>query len=66
MSAEVLQLRPFQSARDQAKKLGTNATMAIIRRVRQEQREGRSGNAVAGELQHRRITSTDWTPPEAA
>lgn len=66
MSAEVLQLRPFQSARDQAKKLGTNVTMAIIRRIAAEQRNGNSGNSVAHELQMRRLTNNGGTPPEAA
>lgn len=64
MSAEVLQFRPFQSARDQAKKLGTNATMAIIRRVREEQRQGRSGNGVAFDLLEQRFHGTK--PPKDA
>lgn len=68
MSAEVLQFRPFQSAVDQARKLGTNATMAIVRRVRDEQRKGLSGNSVARDLQQRRLSGDDGTnpPPDEA
>lgn len=55
MTAEVIPLRPFQSVRDQAQRLGTNVTMAIVRKVRDEQRAGRNGNAVAGQLQQKRM-----------
>ncbi len=67
MSAEIIELRPFQNTRDQAVKLGTNVTMAIIRRVRDEQRKGLSGNSVAGELQRERLCGPiEPAPPEAA
>lgn len=66
--AEIFDFRAFQSARDQARKLGTNATMAIIRKVREEQRAGRTGNAVAAELQRARLSVAPFGPtgPEAA
>ena len=60
---DVIHLRPIVAAVDQAKKFGTNATMAAIRRVREEQRAGRSGNAVAGELQRARLERQGWTRP---
>lgn len=68
MSAVVHDLRAFHSAIDQARKanLGPNATHAVIRAVTREQRAGRDGNAVAGQLQRARLRGEHPTPPEAA
>lgn len=66
MSADVIDLRPIQSACRQAKQLGKNATMAIVRRVRAEQKAGRNGFAVAGELQQQRIERDSTPPPRGA
>jgi hypothetical protein len=66
MSADVIQLRPIQSACRQAAKLGTNTTMAIVRRVRAEQKAGRNGFAVAGELQQARMERDSTPPPPEA
>lgn len=65
---EVFQLRAFQSAVSQAKKLGPNITMAVVRKVREEQRAGRSGNAVADDLRRARASGATFMPtgPEAA
>lgn len=67
MTAEVIELRPIVSAVEQAKKLGVNATMAVIRRVRQDQRDGLDGRRVAYELQRQRLLGDfDPNPPGAA
>lgn len=65
MSADVIDLRPIQSACRQAAQLGVNTTMAIVRRVRDEQKAGRTGFAIAGELQQQRM-ERDSTPPKDA
>lgn len=49
--AEIIPLRPFVNALQQARRLGPNASAAIVRRVRKELHAGRDGFAVAGELQ---------------
>lgn len=64
--SEIFQFRAFQSAKEQAQRLGTHATMAIIRRVREEQRAGRSGTAVAAELMQRRFAGQMPSSPEDA
>ncbi len=45
--AQVLLLRPFQSAADQARRAGVDPAQAI-REVRQAQERGDSGHSVAG------------------
>lgn len=67
MTAEVIELRPIVSAVEQAKKLGVNATMAVIRRVRQDQRQGLDGKALAYELQRQRLLGDfEPNPPAGA
>ena len=48
--ADIIPLRPFVNALQQARRLGPNASTAIVRRVREELHAGRDGFAVAGEL----------------
>lgn len=71
MTATLYDLRHFQSGREQVQKLGLgqNAYRAVVQRIASEQREGKTGAHVAGELaalRHRLNTPTDPTPPEAA
>jgi len=66
MTDNVIDLRPMMGAKVQAERLGTNLTMAMIRRIRKEQREGRSGHVVAGELMERRLEKDKPKPPGAA
>lgn len=66
MSADVIELRPFQSVRRETQRLGTNMTMALVRAVRKEQREGRSGSAIAGAVFAQRMQRTAPDGPEAA
>lgn len=49
--ADIIPLRPYVNALQQARRLGPNASAAIVRRVRAELHAGRDGFAVAGELQ---------------
>ena len=49
--ADIIPLRPYVNALQQARRLGPNASAAIVRRVREELHAGRDGFAVAGELQ---------------
>ena len=64
----VIDLRPIVSAQEQAERAGygPNTRRAILRDVLREQREGRSGNAVAGAIRHARMMGDDYTPPPAA
>jgi len=64
----VIDLRPIVTAQIQAERagLGDNTRRAIIRAVLREQREGRSGNAVAGAIYEARRSGSDYTPPTAA
>ena len=48
MCAEVLTFRPFQTARDQARRAGVPTTQAV-REVREAQRRGDPGNHIAGQ-----------------
>ena len=50
MSAQIFELGAFRLVREKAKPLGDNVTVAMIRRVKQEQAAGKSGNGVLGEL----------------
>ena len=61
MSAVIHDLRAFQSAVDQARKarLGPNATHALIRAVKREQSEGRSGFTVVGQVQRTRLAGDE-------
>lgn len=65
MSAVVYDLRPFQSAAEQARRIGVPQQRAV-HAVAEAQREGMSGYHVAGQLQHRAIRRERPTPPEAA
>jgi len=66
--SEVINLRPIVNAAKQAERagFGPNTRRAIVRDVLREQREGRSGNAVAGAIFHARLTGGDYTSPAAA
>lgn len=57
MSAVIYDIRSFESARRAAKRagLGPNAYSAVVRKVAAEQREGRSGACVLGELRGLRV-----------
>jgi hypothetical protein len=67
MSANVFDFRVFQSVRDKARTLGNNVAMAMIRKVREEQRQGNSGNAVLGEVNElRRRFTQGWEPPKGS
>lgn len=64
--AEIIPLRPYVNALKQARRLGPNASAAVIRRVREELRAGRDGFAVAGELQRAAMnpnTDKPWPTP---
>lgn len=50
MSAQIFELGAFRLVREKAKPLGNNVALAMIRRVKQEQAAGRTGNGVLGEL----------------
>jgi hypothetical protein len=65
MSAQLFELGAFRLVREKAKPLGNNVTVAMIRRVREEQAAGRSGNGVLGELMEirRRIKETEGFGP---
>ncbi|WP_313645602.1 hypothetical protein [Stenotrophomonas sp.] len=52
MSAIILSLRPFQTARQAARKVGWDDT-ATIRSIAQEQAEGRDGTDIAGALRRK-------------
>ena len=52
MSAVVLNFRPFQTARDAARKLGMDDT-AVIRDICRAQAEGRDGHDIAGALRRK-------------
>lgn len=59
MAAEILLFRPFQSARDQARRAGVPVRNAV-EAVRDAQRRGDPGNHIAGQLRllaHRRATA---------
>lgn len=60
MSAQIYELGAFRLVREKAKPFGNNVAMAMIRRVKQEQAAGKSGNGVLGELMdmRRRIRET--------
>ncbi len=64
--ATVIDLRPIVTAQIQAERagLGDNARRAIIRAVLREQREGRSGNAVAGAIYDARKAGCSYTPSD--
>lgn len=52
MSAVILSLRPFQTAREAARKVGLDDTTAI-RDIALEQAKGRDGYDIAGALRRR-------------
>ncbi|TDB26828.1 hypothetical protein ATCM_03735 [Stenotrophomonas sp. ATCM1_4] len=52
MSAVILSLRPFQTARDAARKVGWDDKL-VIRSIVHEQAEGRDGNDIAGALRRK-------------
>ena len=64
----VIDLRPIVTAQREADRagFGPNLRRAIVRDVLREQREGRSGNAVAGAIYEARLSGSDYTPPTAA
>lgn len=64
--ATVIDLRPIVTAQIQAERagLGDSARRAIIRAVLHEQREGRSGNAVAGAIYGARKAGGRYTPSD--
>lgn len=68
MTATVIQLRPIVNAQRQLQRagLGPNARRAVIRRVLAEQRAGRSGNSVAGEIYAARLSGCIEPPDPAA
>lgn len=63
----VTDLRPIVNATRQAERagLGQNVRRAIVRAVMREQRAGRSGNAIAGDIFNARLRGGDDTPPAA-
>jgi hypothetical protein len=65
VSAQLFELGAFRLVREKAKPLGDNVTVAMIRRVKQEQAAGRSGNGVLGELMdiRRRIRESEGFGP---
>lgn len=65
MTAQVFEIGAFRIVREKAKPLGNNVTMAMIRRVREEQAAGKSGNGVLGELMdiRRRIKESEGFGP---
>jgi len=63
--ADIIPLRPYVNALQQARRLGPNARAAIVRRVREELHAGRDGFAVAGELQ-REAMKRKTNPPTSA
>ncbi|RZZ90636.1 hypothetical protein [Pseudoxanthomonas winnipegensis] len=52
MSAQILTLRPFQSARAAARSAGFSDAQAL-REIRAAQRLGREGNEIVGQVQER-------------
>ena len=62
--ATVITLRPIVTAQREADRygLGPNSRQAIIRAVLREQREGRSGNAVAGSIYQARKARDGYLP----
>lgn len=54
MSAQIFELGAFRLVREKAKPFGNNVALAMIRRVKQEQAAGKSGNGVLGELMEMR------------
>lgn len=52
MTAVILSLRPFQTAREAARKVGWDDTL-VIRSIAQEQAEGRDGTDIAGALRRK-------------
>jgi len=52
MSAVILSLRPFQTAREAARRVGWDDKL-VIRSIAQEQAEGRDGYDIAGALRRR-------------
>lgn len=67
MSAVLYELRPFQSAVQQAQRVGVPRD-AAVHAVAQAQREGASGHHVAGQLRHMAMRQERPAPtgPEAA
>lgn len=65
MSAQIFELGAFRLVREKAKPLGNNVTVVMIRRVKQEQAAGKSGNGVLGELMdlRRKIREAEDTGP---
>lgn len=65
--SNVTDLRPIVNAKRQAERagLGPNVRRAIVRDVLREQREGRSGNAVAGAIFNARLRGGGYVPPAA-
>lgn len=65
MSAQIFEIGAFRLVREKAKPLGDNVTVAMIRRVKQEQAAGRTGNGVLGELMdmRRRIRESEGFGP---
>lgn len=66
MSAVITDFRAFQSAAKQAKRAGVPQREAV-HQVAEAQRQGMTGQHVAGQLQHRAIRAQPrWPGPEAA
>lgn len=65
VSAQIFAFRPFESARDQARRAGCDPKQAIAE-VRAEQERGGIGNHVAGKyraIAHRSERGPDPLPP---
>lgn len=62
----VIDLRPIVTAQRQADRagFGPNLRRAIVRDVLREQREGRSGNAVAGAIYDARKAGGRYSPSD--
>lgn len=62
----VIDLRPIVTVQRQADRagFGPNLRRAIVRDVLREQREGRSGNAVAGAIYDARKAGGRYTPSD--
>jgi hypothetical protein len=64
MSAQIFELGAFRLVREKAKPFGPNVTVAMMRRVKQEQLAGKSGNGALGELMDmRRRRLQGYEPP---
>jgi hypothetical protein len=66
MSAQIFQFRPFQNARDEARKYCPSMTKQALAQVREEQQQGHSGSWVAGQIMQLRMACAPTPPKDAA